>query len=309
MQPFTVGGMSATMDYYVSASGNRRDGFQANSQQARERVNANIGLRLGQHQEIRAYIFQSNASERIPGALTTAQLFEDRTQVGGQTPGAVNNFFACSTNNAACKEGRYTNTARLGLYYRNEFAVNQFIEIIPYYQYQHVDHPIFQTIRQNNNLGVEFRYGNTSPLFGHRNSFIIGEQVRYGDQHQRRFEQRGGVILREAQNAFFRTLYTGTYVEDAFDTTDKLTLVLGGRWDNSNRQADVQAFGIFPPAVPFCPGALTDPTCPSGIQQTTASHETFDHINPKVGFVYRTTPTTQLYGNFSGAYEAPATWN
>lgn len=107
MQPFTVGGMSATMDYYVSASGNRQDGFQTDSQQARERVNANIGLRLGQHQEIRAYILQSNASERIPGVLTTAQLFEDRTQVGGQTPGAVNNFFACSTNNAACKEGRY----------------------------------------------------------------------------------------------------------------------------------------------------------------------------------------------------------
>jgi iron complex outermembrane receptor protein len=305
-EPFKIGGMNATSDYYVSLTDNRQDGFQDNAQQARQRFNANFGLQLGAHQEIRAYILQSNVSERLPGSLTTAQLFQNRTQIGNQTPGAVNNFFACSTDNAACKQGRYYNLARVGVAYRNEFATNQFFEVIPYYQYQHVDHPIFQTLRQdNNNVGGEFRYGNTNPLFGHRNNFIIGEQVRYGDQHQRRFEQLNGSILRQAQNAFFRTLYVGTYAENAFDATDKFTLVLGARWDNSNRQANVQAFGVFPPAVAFCPGALTDPSCPSSVQQTTASRKTFDKINPKVGFVYRTTPTTQLYGNFSGAYEAP----
>lgn len=55
LEPFKVGSMSATMDYYISVSGNRQDGFQDNSQQARERINANIGLQLGNHQEIRAY--------------------------------------------------------------------------------------------------------------------------------------------------------------------------------------------------------------------------------------------------------------
>ena len=39
LQPFQVGNMSATMDYYISVSGNRQDGFQDNSQQARERIN------------------------------------------------------------------------------------------------------------------------------------------------------------------------------------------------------------------------------------------------------------------------------
>jgi iron complex outermembrane receptor protein len=304
--PFKLGNLDVTGDYYISATANRQDGFQTNSQQGRQRVNANFGLQLGTHQEIRAYVLQANVSERIPGSLTTAQLFQDRTQAGGQNPGATNNFFACSTSNQTCKYGRYYNLARIGVAYKNEFASGQFFEVIPYYQYQHLDHPIFQTIRQDNsNVGGEFRYANTNSLFGFKNDFIVGQQIRYGDQHQRRFEQQNGSILREAQNAFFRTTYFGTYAEDKLDATEKLTLVAGLRWDYSGRQANVQAFGVFPPAVPFCFGALTDPACPSGVLQTTASLRHYDHVSPKVGFVYKTSATTQIYGNVSNAYEPP----
>jgi len=209
--PFKMGNMEVTGDYYISATGSRQDGFQDNSQQARQRVNANFGLQLGSHQEIRAYVLQANVSERIPGALTTQQLFTNRTQTGGQTPGAVNNFFACNTSNQACQYGRYYNLARIGVAYRNDFASQQFFEVIPYYQYQYMDHPIFQTIRQDNsNVGGEIRYGNTKSLLGHNHDLIIGQQIRYGDQHQRRFEQQNGSILREAQNAYFRSSYFGT---------------------------------------------------------------------------------------------------
>jgi len=304
--PFKMGNMEVTGDYYISATGNRQDGFQDNSQQARQRLNANFGLQLGSHQEVRVYVLQANVSERIPGSLTTQQLFTDRTQVGGQNPAGQNNFFACNTSNAACKNGRYYNLARGGVAYRNEFTAGQFFEVIPYYQYQHVDHPIFQTIRQDNyNVGGELRYGNVNSLFGHNNDLIIGFQPRYGDQHQRRFEQINGSIEREAQNAYFRSTYLGVYGEDKLDATQNLTLVAGLRWDYSIRQANVQAFGVFPPAVPFCPGALTDPSCPSGVQQTTASLAHFNHVSPKVGFVYRTSATSQVYGNISNAYEPP----
>jgi iron complex outermembrane receptor protein len=305
-QPFRLLGNDATSDYYISVSGNRQDGFQDNSQQARQRVNANFGLQLGDHQEIRLYILQANVSERIPGSLTTAQLYENPQQVGGITPGATNNFFACGTNNAACKNGRYYNQQRVGVAYHNEFATNQVLEIVPYFSYQYLDHPIFQTIRQDNyNIGGEIRYVNTNALFGHNNFFVIGHQPRYGDQHQRRFEQQDGSILRQSQNAYFRTTYFGTYAEDAFDATEKLTLVAGGRWDYTGRQGNVQSFGVFPPAVPFCPGALTNPSCPSGVETTQQPLRHFDSINPKLGFVYRTTATSQLYFNASRAYEAP----
>lgn len=305
-QPFKVGHMNATSDYYVSLTANHQDGFQDHSQQDRQRLNANFGWHLGEHQEIRAYLLSANVDENIPGALTNAQLFQNPKQVGGLNPTGTNNFFACTTSNAFCKNGRYYQLHRLGVAYRNEFVADQFFELIPYYQYQHVDHPIFQTIRQdNNNVGGEVRYSNVNQILGHNNSFIIGQQVRYGDQHQRRFEQQQGVVLRQTQNAFFRTTYFGTYAEDQFDATQDLTLVVGGRWDYSGRQANVQAFSPFPPAVPFCPGAGTNPACPEGLQQTTASLRHFDKLNPKVGFVYRTSPTAQIYGNVSGAYEPP----
>jgi iron complex outermembrane recepter protein len=299
-EPFKVGNMNATADYYISVSGNRQDGFQNHSQQARQRINANVGLQLGNHQEIRAYFLQANVSEAIPGALTNAQLFANRKQAGGQTPGANpagGTFFACNLNNQVCNYGRYYNLQRIGVAYHNEFAPNQFFEIIPYYSYQYLDHPIFQTIRQdNNNVGGELRYVNSNQLFGLNNSFVVGLQPRYGDQHQTRFVNIRGSIGALTQNAFLRTLYMGVYAEDALDATKDFTLVIGGRWDYSGRQGNVQNFSPI--------GAPTQ-TAPSALANTRQPLAHFDALNPKVGFVYKTTPTSQLYFNASRAYEAP----
>ena len=298
LQPFQVGNMSATMDYYISVSGNRQDGYQDNSQQARERINANIGLQLGNHQEIRAYFLQANVAERIPGSLTTGQLFQNRQQAGGQSPPGTPPFFACNQNNQVCNYGRYYNLQRIGIAYHNEFAPNQYFEIIPYFSNQYVDHPIFQTIRQeNNNVGGEFRYVNSNSLFGKNNSFVAGFQPRYGNQRQQRFVNINGSIGALRQNYTAKTTYFGMYAEDAFDATKDFTIVLGGRWDYTGRQATVDNFG--PAGNPFNPNT---PSTPTG---TNRPLQHFDAISPKIGFVYRTTPTSQLYFNASRAYEAP----
>ena len=297
--PFKMGNTDATADYYVSVSGNHQDGFQDNSQQSRQRINANVGLQLGNHQEIRAYFLQSNVSERIPGSLTNAQLFANRKQAGGQTPPPLPPpFFACVSNNQTCNWGRYYNQQRIGLAYHNEFSANQVFEVIPYFSYQYVDHPIFQTIRQDNtNVGGEFRYLNTNQLFGLNHSFVAGFQPRYGNQHQTRFVNINGDIGAMTQNYYARTTYFGAYAEDSLDATKDLTIVVGGRWDNSGRQANIQNFG--PAGNPF------DPNTPSTLSNTQQPLRHFDAISPKVGMVYRTTPISQLYFNASRAYEAP----
>ncbi len=298
MEPFKVGNMDATADYYVSVSGNRQDGFQDHSQQARQRINANIGLQLGNHQEIRAYFLQSLVSEALPGGLTTEQLFANRKQAGGDTPFPVPGFFACVTNAQTCNYGRYFNQQRIGLAYRNEFAPNQVIEIVPYFSYKYLDHPIFQVLRQDNtNVGGELRYVNTNQLLGMNNSFVVGFQPRYGDLHQTRSVNINGNIGAITQNAFLRTTYFGVYAENALDATNELTIVLGGRWDYSGRQGNVQNFG--PAGNPF------DPTIPSTLNNTQQPLQHFDAISPKLGFVYKTTPLSQLYFNASRAYETP----
>ncbi|MCA9455971.1 MAG: TonB-dependent receptor plug domain-containing protein, partial [Nitrospira sp.] len=143
-KPFKVGTMDTTADYYISASGNHQDGFQDNSQQARGRLNANFGFQIGDHQEVRAYILGAEVSEALPGSITQEQLDSNRRQantLGGISP------FSCGPNEP-CKWGRYYSYIRVGAAYRNEFAAHQFFEIIPYYSYQYLDHPIFQTIVQ-----------------------------------------------------------------------------------------------------------------------------------------------------------------
>lgn len=298
--PFKIGNMDATADYYISASGNRQDGFQEHSEQARQRINANVGLQLGTHQEIRAYFLQANVSEFLPGTLTGEQLFANRTQAGNRTPGADpsgGNFFACVLDSQTCKYGRYYNLQRIGVAYRNEFATNQFIELIPYYSYQYLDHPIFQVLRQNNhNVGGELRYSNANPLFGRSNSFVVGVQPRYGDRNQRRFVNVRGSAGALTQHAALQTFYVGVYGENATDLTDRFTLVLGARWDYSTRQGTIQNFAPVGPPTQAASSTLAN---------TQQGLRHFDAINPKLGFVYKTTPTSQVYFNASRAYEPP----
>jgi len=297
-QPFQVGSMSATMDYYISVSGNRQDGFQDNSQQARERINANIGIQLGNHQEIRAYFLQSSVAERLPGSLTNEQLFFNRRQAGGISPPGAPPFFACVTNNQTCNWGRYYNLQRIGIAYHNEFAPNQYFEIIPYFSNQYEDHPIYQTLRLHSyNVGGEIRYVNSNSLFGKNNSFVMGFQPRYGDQRQDRYVNINGSIGAMTNRYRAKSTYFGAYAEDAFDATKDFTIVFGGRWDYTGRQATVDNYG--PAGNPF------NPNTPSVLTGTQRPLQHFDAISPKVGFVYRTTSTSQLYFNASRAYEAP----
>ena len=285
-QPMKLGTMDVTADYYVSISGNHQDGFQDNSQQSRQRLNANFGFKIGTHQEIRAYILGGVVAERIPGSLTLAQLEKNDQQAN--TLGGINPF-ACGLNQA-CKYGRYYNLIRAGVAYRNEFAANQFFEIIPYYSYQYLDHPIFQTIVQDNyNVGGEIRYGNSNSIFGHENFFIIGHQPRFGDTNQRRFVNNLGARGTQTQNLSLWTTNFGTYLEDQFSITKDLLFIAGGRWDYSIREGRNQLFSPFS-------GALTSSR--TDLRQ-------FNAITPKVGFVYRTTPSSQIYGNVSRGYEPP----
>lgn len=286
-KPFKIGTMDTTADYYISLSGNHQDGFQDNSQQDRGRLNANFGFKIGTHQELRAYILGGVVAERIPGSLTLEQLEKDRRQAGTSVGG--NNPFACG-NAQECKYGRYYNLIRAGVAYRNDFAANQYFEIIPYYSYQYVDHPIFQTIVQDNyNVGGEIRYGNSNSIFGHENFFIIGHQPRYGDTNQRRFQNLLGNRGTQTQNLTLETTSFGTYLENQFSVTNDFMVIAGGRWDYSIRQGRNQLFSPFS-------GALTSSR--TDLRQ-------FNAITPKAGFVYRTTPTSQIYGNVSRGYEPP----
>ncbi|WP_447968887.1 TonB-dependent receptor family protein [Nitrospira sp. M1] len=285
-KPFKIGHMDVVADYYISASGSHQDGYQDNSQQDRQRLNANIGLKIGTHQEVRAYILGGVVAERIPGSLTQAQLEDNDQQassLGGISP------FACGPNQA-CKYGRYYNLIRTGIAYRNEFTANQFFEIIPYYSYQYVDHPIFQTIVQDNyNVGGEIRYSNTNSLLGHDNVFIIGHQPRYGDTNQRRFVNNLGNRGTQTQNLSLQTTNFGTYLENQFNVTEDFIFIAGGRWDYSIREGRNQLFSPFS-------GNMTSSR--TDLRQ-------FNAITPKVGFSYQTTPTSQIYGNVSRGYEPP----
>ena len=131
------------------------------------------------------------------------------------------------------------------------------------------------------------------------NSFVAGFQPRYGNQRQQRFVNINGNIGAMTQNYTAKTTYFGMYAEDAFDATKDFTIVIGGRWGLHGTSGDRRQLrsGLAIRSTPIRRHADRHRIDP----------QHFDAIGPKIGFVYRTTPTSQLYFNASRAYEAPST--
>ena len=117
---------------------NRQDGFQDNSQQARERINANIGL---QPATIRrsAPTLQANVAERISGSPTNEQMFFNRQQTGVELPAGAPPFFACVSSNQARNWGRYYTLQDRHRVPQRVCAESVF-EIIPYSTWWGISH-------------------------------------------------------------------------------------------------------------------------------------------------------------------------
>jgi iron complex outermembrane recepter protein len=79
------------------------------------------------------------------------------------------------------------------------------------------------------------------------------------------------------------TAYTGAYVSDTLDVTDRLAVTVGARWNNA--QIDLaDRTGLF--------------------ADITGSH-TYARLNPMAGATFRLTPRLSVYGGYSEANRAP----
>ena len=216
------GAVLGDFNYYASYARTELDGYRDWSDQQRDRVNLHAGYRLGTTLDARAFYFFARVREHLPGALTRAELDANPRQ-------AV-------ANNVTNRWGRDYDLHHLGMQLRAQLTPTQRLEVSPYLQYRDIAHPIFEVIAQvSRDVGVELRYENVTPIGGREHRLTLGVQPAWQNMDNRQFQNVGGGHGAATRDEKDKVTNLGIYLEDAIGLTDRLTAVLGARFDYSRR--------------------------------------------------------------------------
>jgi iron complex outermembrane receptor protein len=246
------GAVRGDFNYYASYARTDLEGYRDWSDHQRDRVNLHAGYRLDDAVDARAFYFFAHVREHLPGALTLTELEERPEQ-------AV-------TNNVTNRWGRDYDLHHLGLQLRAQLSAHQRLEISPYLQYRDIDHPIFEVIAQvSRDVGAEVRYENTAPIAGRDHRLTIGIQPAWQNMDNRQFVNVGGEHGSLTRDEKDRVTNLGAYVEDAIGITQRLSAVLGARFDYSRR-------------------TVADHFLDNGDQ---SDRRTFKPITPRIGLLYQ----------------------
>jgi iron complex outermembrane receptor protein len=212
-------------DYYASYARTELDGYRQWSEQQRDRVNLHAGYLFSPSIDTRAFYFFAHVQEHLPGSLTGVQFNENPRQ-------AV-------ANNVTNRWGRDYDLHHLGIQLRAQLGPTQRLEISPYVQYRDIDHPIFEVLSQiSRDYGAEIRYENTIALGARENRFTLGLQPALENMDNRQFQNVGGEHGNLTRDEKDEVLSLAAYAENSLDLTDRLTALVGARFDWSRRTVD-----------------------------------------------------------------------
>lgn len=267
----STGGNRNGFDWYGSYARTSLDGYRDWSAQSRDRVNLHAGYVLSPKVDLRTFYFFADVQEHLPGSLTRAEL---DSAPRSSAPG-----------HRSDKWGRNYQLHHLGLQLRTQLSPTQRLQVSPYYQYRDIDHPIFQVInQQSQDIGAEVRYENTADLAGHRNRLTLGFQPAFMDMHNRQFENEAGEHGALTKDQTDKVYNLAFYAEDMLQLGDRLSAVVGARFDHSLRKSK-------------------DHFLSDGDQTT---RREFNTISPRFGMLYDLPEVSgQIYANASETFEPP----
>lgn len=259
------------VDYYISTTAQREDGYRQHQDLERERFYGNMGWRLFEGTDLRCYFVAVNSRNELAGDLTKSQL--------QHTP-----RFAAATA-VSQNTRRDTEILRGAVSVTHRIDDDQRLETNLYYQWKDLDHPLAFAFVDNefNNGGVEMKYFNTSPLAGLDNEFIFGLTPQYGRILDAFYENRNGSRGALTKNQVDETYNMAAWVQDTCSIIPDWKAVAGTGFLWSGRE-------------------LTDRFRMDGDASGELNYLGF---SPRLGLIYDFTKNIQIFGNLSMAYEPP----
>ncbi|TKD51502.1 TonB-dependent receptor family protein [Sphingomonas baiyangensis] len=262
-----AGFADARGDAYLALTHDRSNGDREHADRRSTRLNANMGIRLGDRVETRFYATISDIDQKLPGTLTRAQALDDPRQA---LPALILGDQARDVHSI-----RVQNRTTLDLG-RGSVSGGVFANAKQLY------HPIFQVIDQKSfDYGAFARLDLAGDVAGMPVDLALGSTARLGSVNARQFVnvagRRGAVTARARQEA--HTI--DSYGEVRVQPVPALSLVAGAVHSHGRRSVDN-----------FLNGARS-------------GSASFDLFSPKLGLLVTTGNGIQFFANASRSVELP----
>ncbi len=257
------------VDYYISASQFKQEGFRNHTVQDNHYETANVGYKMNDHWETRVYLTNAVIKAKLGGSLRKSQLLADPTQANSS-----------SVSGNQKRDQTYNRISGKTTYKKDETQIDFSI----FGSKMDLFHPIFQVLDIDTaNIGGEVRYTNTSNLWEKENQFTIGFSptlVYYTDD---RHVNSGGA--RGARTAEFdnKAYNLDLFAENQLKLMERWSLINGLQLSYADRQ-------------------ITDYFQNNGDDSGNAVYRS---INPKSGLMYDLTEEAQAFVGYSRSYEPP----
>ena len=161
---------------------------------------------------------------------------------------------------------------------------------------------IDRTSTAADSFGGTFQLATTEKVLGHDNRFVIGASVDQGNVQFNSISELGtsnpgefpfvngvGIFINQPSGdvaptgLFGKTLYAGVYLSDTFDVTPRLSITVGGRYND----ATITLYDTL------------------GNNDALNSYNNYNRFNPMIGATYKITPEVNIYGSYAEANRAP----
>jgi iron complex outermembrane receptor protein len=264
------GGVTGALDWFVTASGQRIDGYRDHSGGNALRAHANLGYRLTADAETRFYLSAARTRQDIPGEVTKGQALHD--------PRAANPVWTQQD------QARDVNSLRLA----NKTSVRLgsiVLDLGGFSNERHVWHPIYQWLDYTvSDYGGFARAVDERLIGGMSNRLAVGVNLHNGTIDTEQFENIGGGKGDLLASMIDRSANLTLYAEDMLWLQPEFAIVAGVQYLHARRER-------------------RDRLQSNGDQ---SGRTEFDLWSPKLGLLWEAGAGWQVFANVSRSAEVPS---
>ncbi|WP_374309304.1 TonB-dependent receptor family protein [Methylocella sp.] len=255
-------------DFLVSATKSDQNGYRDHSQQDYNQFNGNFGYRMSDVAETRFYLGIFDTRQKLPGTLDLATALADPTLAA---PAAISGDQA---RNVYAQ--RVANRTALKL------DVGE-LDVDSWFFHKKLDHPIFQVLDQDGiTFGVSPHWRGSFDVAGFRDDLTVGLRYFAGNNATLQFVNNNGSKGALTANGFQTAANYEAYFDNRFWVTPEVALMAGGKLHVNTR--DFVNYFVQPNAY---------------------GDKAYSGFLPKLGVMWRATPTIQVYADVAQSADAP----
>ncbi len=209
----STGGIVGDLDYFATVSAQSNKGYRDHSNGNAIRGNFNVGYRFSPNAETRFYVTGATTNQHIPGEVSKTSALT--------SPRVANPVWVAQDQQRNVDSLRVSNKTRFSI---GDTA----LEVGAFYNWRHVDHPIFQYIDFTvDDYGAFARIVDDRSIGGTRNRLIVGTSVHNGKVDTNQYVNIAATKGALAASMIDRSRNLLFYAEDSLFILPKLSLAAG----------------------------------------------------------------------------------